>query len=55
MTAICINNSDYPVSLRLGKEYAIIREEGNYYRIIDDSGEDYIFPKECFKLIESEK
>ena len=32
-----------------GKEYAVISVERSWYRIIDDSGEDYLYPQEIFE------
>ena len=31
-------------SLTNGKVYEILGEEGGMYRVIDDSGEDYLYP-----------
>lgn len=49
---VCINNSDYPASLELHKIYPVIvdkvaAEEGDI-RIIDESGEDYLYPSSYF-------
>ena len=35
-----------------GKEYEVISEEDGWYRIVDKSGEDYLYPKSEFKIIE---
>jgi hypothetical protein len=53
---VCINNSDYPASLELHKIYRVIVdkdaiEEGDI-RIIDESGEDYLYPSSCFVPIQ---
>lgn len=50
--AICINNTDYLASLELHKIYRVIpdrdaSEEGDI-RVIDESGEDYLYPIEYF-------
>jgi len=47
---ICIKNKDYEVSLEKWKIYPILGEEEirGYIRIIDESGEDYLYPKEYF-------
>lgn len=37
-------------SLTLNKEYEVTLEE-DYYCVVDDSGEDYLYPKSMFKLI----
>jgi hypothetical protein len=53
---VCINNSDYPASLELHKIYRVIadkeaEDEGDI-RIIDESGEDYIYPFSYFVPIQ---
>lgn len=40
------------VSLTNGKSYEIISIESGLYRIIDDTGEDYLFYPEEFEIIE---
>jgi len=45
---ICINNDYYPVSLQLNKEYEA-KEDYFYYIILDESLEEYYYPKEIFK------
>ena len=37
-----------------GKIYDVISVERSWYRIIDDSGEDYLYPPECFDVVEGE-
>lgn len=53
--AICINNKAYPASLELHKIYRIVPDddaeaEGDL-RVIDESGEDYLFPAHYFLLL----
>lgn len=36
-----------------GKEYDVLSVEQGWYRIIDDSGEDYLYPPDLFKVIEN--
>jgi hypothetical protein len=53
---VCINNSDYPASLELHKIYRVIADkevenEGDI-RIVDESGEDYIYPSSYFVPIQ---
>jgi len=53
---VCINNSDYPASLELHKIYRVLvdkeaTEEGDI-RIIDESGEDYLYPSSYFVPIQ---
>lgn len=49
---VCISNSEYPASLEKGKVYLVLRsakgaEEG-LVRIVDETGEDYLYPEELF-------
>jgi hypothetical protein len=46
---ICVNNDFYPLSLHLNKEYEA-KEEGFFYIILDETLEEYYYPKELFKL-----
>ena len=54
--AVCLNNSDHPVSLELHKIYRALPDteaaKDKDLRIIDQSGEDYLYPREHFILIE---
>ncbi len=54
--AICVDNSEYPVSLELHKIYRALPDEDaaqeGDVRIIDESGEDYLYPAEYFVFIE---
>lgn len=53
--AICINNTNNELSLELRKVYQVVEDElaekRNYLRIIDETGEDYLFPKENFVIV----
>jgi hypothetical protein len=54
--AVCIDNSEYPASLEIHKIYRVIpdqdaEQDGNL-RIIDESGEDYIYPGRYFLTID---
>ncbi len=53
--AICIDNSQYPASLEVHKVYRVLPDEDaerdGDLRIIDESGEDYLYPAEYFILI----
>lgn len=35
-----------------GKVYDVVSVEKDWYRIVDDSGEDYLYPPECFEIVE---
>jgi len=49
---ICINNSDFPASLEPRKLYEQLEDEKaatlGQVRVIDESGEDYLYPAERF-------
>lgn len=49
---ICIDNSEYPASLERRKIYEAIDDadakEHGQIRVVDESGEDYLYPAECF-------
>lgn len=54
--AICLNNKNYPASLELHKIYRILpddeaKKDGDL-RVIDESGEDYLYPSGYFAIIE---
>lgn len=51
---ICINNKDYEASLEKWKIYPILKEgeAKGYIRVIDESGEDHLYPEEYFLPIE---
>ncbi len=52
---VCVNNAEYPVSLELRKIYEVVPEPTELQglvRIIDESGEDYLYPRELFVPIE---
>jgi hypothetical protein len=53
---ICINNEDHQASLEIRKIYiAIDDQEAEIHgliRIIDESGEDYLYPVDYFAYIE---
>lgn len=54
--AVCVNNSEYPVSLELHKIYRVLpdqdAEQDGDLRIVDESGEDYLYSSEQFVLID---
>jgi len=54
--AVCVKNEDYPASLEVRKIYEEVPDEKaakhGMVRIIDESGEDYLYPKEYFVRIE---
>jgi len=54
--AVCIDNSEYPVSLERYKVYRVLSdpdtEQDGDLRVIDESGEDYLYPRTCFVLLD---
>lgn len=57
--AICIENTGYPASLELFKVYRVLPDEeaaaDGDVRVIDESGEDYLYPTEWFVFIDPPK
>ncbi len=49
---ICIRNDDYPAALEKRKIYELAPDEGDarhdQIRVIDDSGEAYLYPADYF-------
>ena len=52
--ALCLENSECD-DLELNKIYPVVEAEANdpenYLRIIDESEEDYIYPREMFEIV----
>jgi hypothetical protein len=52
---VCIDNTGYPTSLEARKIYASIPDKAaaarGYLRVIDESGEDYLYPASRFVAI----
>ena len=52
---ICISNAGYEVSLEPRKLYQLIPDEvaakHHQLRVVDESGEDYLFPESCFLTV----
>jgi hypothetical protein len=53
---VCIDNEGYPASLGGRKIYVSLRdaeaEKRGLMRIIDESGDSYLYPKALFRLID---
>ena len=53
---VCIENDGYPASLEKRKIYVALRDDvaakHGLTRVVDESGEDYLYPKSFFRLIE---
>jgi hypothetical protein len=56
---ICIDNASYPASLEMHKIYRVLLDKDaakdGDLRIIDESGEDYLYPADYFIRIELPK
>jgi hypothetical protein len=56
---VCINNADYPASLELHKIYRVLQDQDaavdGDIRVVDESGEDYLYPASYFTPIEVPK
>ena len=52
---VCVDNNGYPASLERRKIYVALRdtdaEKHGLIRIIDESGQDYLYPKPFFRPI----
>ena len=44
----------YFLLLTNNKIYEVISIERGWYRIIDDSGEDYLYPPDMFEIVEED-
>ena len=53
---LCVRNEGYPASLEIRKVYQTLPDataaRRQYVRVIDESGEDYLYPEEYFVPIE---
>ena len=53
--AVCVDNTGYEMSLERRKVYPVLPDESatrsNYVRVVDETGEDYLFPASRFVLI----
>ncbi len=54
--AICLNNEGYEAALELRKIYQVLPPEANdprgYIRIVDESGEDYLYQAKAFEAVQ---
>ncbi len=53
---VCIKNDDYPASLEVRKIYRVLPDNHaashHLVRVIDESGEDYLYPEDYFSPID---
>ena len=54
--ALCLKNDGYPDDLNVRTVYQVLPDESaarsNYLRVIDETGEDYLYPAEYFLLLD---
>src|SRR5256885_250392 len=56
---LCVRNDEYPAALEVGKAYSAIMgrrldrlaARAGFIRVVDESGEDYLYPKEFFAAL----
>ena len=53
---LCINNSAYPDDLKVRTVYQVLPDESaarsSYIRVIDETGEDYLYPAAYFVFVD---
>ncbi|CAA9365036.1 MAG: hypothetical protein AVDCRST_MAG89-4023 [uncultured Gemmatimonadetes bacterium] len=53
--ALCVRNEGYPASLEIRKLYPVLPDldaaEHGLIRVVDESGEDYLYPADNFLMI----
>ena len=52
MKVKCISDNTFSISLTYGKIYEVIGIENGWYRIVDNTEEDYLFSPEEFEIVE---
>jgi len=54
--AVCIRNAGFSASLEVRKLYPVVPdpdvERNNLIRVIDESGEDYVYPARLFQRLQ---
>ena len=54
--ALCVDNTDYKASLIPGKVYRVLTDpraaKDDLVRIVDESGEDYLYHKSLFVFVD---
>jgi hypothetical protein len=57
--ALCLDNTDYEASLIRGKVYRILPDpkaaKDDFVRVVDESGEDYLYHKSHFFFLDFPK
>lgn len=54
--AVCLKNDGYEASLERRKIYVVLPDDVSakhgLLRVIDESGDDYLYPRECFAALD---
>lgn len=54
--AVCLNNAGYADDLKVWSVYQVLPDESaahsNYLRVIDETGEDYLYPASYFVFVD---
>jgi hypothetical protein len=54
--AVCIDNTAHPDDLKMRTIYQVLPDESaarsSYIRVLDETGEDYLYPAELFVIID---
>ena len=54
--AVCVDDSAYPDDLKVRTIYQVLPDDSaarsSYLRVIDETGEDYLYPAKYFALVE---
>lgn len=54
--AECLNAGEYKFDVRVGRKYRVLRpgrrDSSDVIRIVDGSGEDYLYPRDWFRMCE---
>jgi hypothetical protein len=57
--AVCLENTGHEVSLIVGKVYRLLPDKqaakDDFVRIVDETGEDYLFHQDLFVLVDFPK
>ena len=57
--ALCVDNTDYKASLVPGKIYRMLKDakasKDDLVRVVDESGEDYLYHKSLFVFVDLAK
>lgn len=56
---VCVRNDDYELDLLLNKVYEVLpdpsAERSGWIRVVDETGEDYLYPEKFFRVAEGEE